>query len=135
MIKVSICVLKKKNKILISSRPKPKVFSGFYEFPGGKLERKEFLLDALRREILEELNIHINLSKVFHLKSYTVKRGNQRISLNFFLCTCWKGLIRKRENQKIQWVTISQINDFKMLISNKKFVKFLESSFNYFSSM
>ena len=39
---VVACILKKKDKILISSRPEQKEFSGFYEFPGGKVKKKNF---------------------------------------------------------------------------------------------
>ena len=55
---------KKKKKILISSRPKQKEFSNFYEFPGGKVEKNELFLIALQRELLEELHIKIQLNKV-----------------------------------------------------------------------
>ena len=40
-INVVACVLKKNEKILIASRPKTKTFSGFFEFPGGKVNKNE----------------------------------------------------------------------------------------------
>ena len=44
--------------------------SGFFEFPGGKVEKSELLIEALSREVLEELNIKIDIKKVLFLKSY-----------------------------------------------------------------
>ena len=44
---VVACILVKKNKILISTRPYPKIFHGYYEFPGGKVSSGEFLLESL----------------------------------------------------------------------------------------
>ena len=40
---VVACILVKKNKILISTRPYPKIFHGYYEFPGGKVCLENFL--------------------------------------------------------------------------------------------
>ena len=63
-------VLKKKKRILISSRPIGKNFPGLYEFPGGKLNEEEFLIEGLSREIDEELGVKINFNKTYFLLSY-----------------------------------------------------------------
>ncbi len=47
------------NKLLICQRPKEKKQGGFWEFPGGKVELGEALESALKREIIEELNLPI----------------------------------------------------------------------------
>ena len=49
-INVVACVLKKKEKLLIASRPEMKTFPGFFEFPGGKVDKEECLIEALERE-------------------------------------------------------------------------------------
>ena len=43
---VSSCLLKKSNKVLITSRPKGKFLSGFWEIPGGKLFNNESFEDC-----------------------------------------------------------------------------------------
>ncbi|MBD23264.1 MAG: hypothetical protein CL572_06365 [Alphaproteobacteria bacterium] len=78
IITVVACILKKKKKILISSRPEQKEFSGFYEFPGGKVKKSEFFLTALKRELFEELSITIDLNKVIFLKNYCIKRDKKK---------------------------------------------------------
>ena len=42
IIKVVACILHRRNKVLISSRPPQKELAGFYEFPGGKVKENEF---------------------------------------------------------------------------------------------
>ena len=69
---VVACVINKGNKILISSRPAGKDFYGFFEFPGGKVKSGEYLMEALHREIFEELGINLKLNKILFLNNYRV---------------------------------------------------------------
>ena len=127
--KVVACVLKKKNFFLITSRPLKKTYSGFYEFPGGKVERNEFHLEALKRELLEELSIKININKLIFLKSYPVIRRKKKLIINFFLLASWNGIIKPLENQEIRWIKLENIRDYKILVSNKKIIDLLGSLF------
>ncbi len=125
--KIVACILKKKNKILISSRPFPKSFYGFYEFPGGKVKKGEYNLEALKREICEELSVKLDLNKLIFIKSYFVKRKNEVLILNFFFTSSWSGKIQPLEKQKIRWIDFNKINSHRMLSSNKLIIKFLKS--------
>ena len=46
-------------EFLLTSRPAGKVYEGYWEFPGGKLEAGETVEQALRRELQEEIGITI----------------------------------------------------------------------------
>ena len=113
---------------MITSRPLNKPFAGFYEFPGGKVKKNEFLIEALKRELKEELSIKININNLIFLYSYQVQRRREIINLIFFSLDTWYGKIEALENQKVKWIRLSEIKDFKMLSSNKKIINFL----NYF---
>ena len=52
-------LIKPSGQFLLTSRPAGKVYEGYWEFPGGKLEAGETVFDALKRELLEELGIVI----------------------------------------------------------------------------
>ena len=121
-IQVVACILKRKDKVLISSRPMGKEFSGYYEFPGGKVKAREFLLESLKREILEELGVIINLERVIFLKSYKIVQIKRKLNLNFFVCTDWSGKIKSKEGQNINWVLVDELNGYEFLKSNKKFI-------------
>ena len=111
---------------MIASRPSNKSFSGFYEFPGGKVKKNEFLTEALKRELFEELSVRINVNKLIFLFSYQVRRKRKIIYLNFFSTNCWHGKIQALEKQKIKWIKLSEINNFNMLSSNKKIIDLLK---------
>ena len=126
---------KKKKKILISSRPEQKKYSGFFEFPGGKVKKTEFLLTALKRELIEELSISIDLNKTIFLKNYRVKRGNFFFLLNFFVCDKWYGNIKPMEGQVFKWTTIDKLKNENMLKSNRKIIEYLNCNFNFSKSL
>ena len=67
---IDMSVLKTNGKILIASRPVTKKFSGFFEFPGGKVEKDECLLESLDREIYEELGIRLDFRKIYYLNNF-----------------------------------------------------------------
>ena len=126
---VVICILKKREQFLICSRPKGKEFAGWYEFPGGKVERNEYLIESLKRELLEELSIKLNTKNMIFLQSYEIKRQNKKILLNFFITNKWSGRIKNLENQRIEWVDLKKIRESKILKSNKKILNTLSLFF------
>ena len=123
---VVACILVKKNKILISSRPYPKILHGYFEFPGGKVLSGEFLIESLYRELKEELDLEINLKKLIFLTNYSIKI--RKINLYFFYCTSWGGEIRANEGQKFKWVKLSDLKKYNLLRSNQRLLKFIFSS-------
>ena len=124
-VNVVACVLKKNQKVLIASRPKMKMFSDFFEFPGGKVEKEECLMEALDREIFEELGITLNFNKIYFLNNYKILKHN--ISLHFFLCLKWYGKIESKEKQILKWIFPRELDNHNLLKSNSDFVSFLNN--------
>ena len=102
---VSICVLKKRDKILITKRPSQKLFGEFWEFPGGKLENIETFEEAIARELYEELGIKINIKnlKSLDILNHSYDKKNY-IMINLFCLNKWSGKIKNKDTKEFLWI-------------------------------
>ena len=113
-IVVSIALINNENEILLSKRPEKKHLSGFWEFPGGKVEEGETPEKALVREVKEELNIDIN-NKCFAPLSFSeFDYNNFQLLLLLYICRRWDGVPMSMENNKLEWVKPNMLRDYKM---------------------
>ena len=101
-IKVVAAIIKKDNLSLIVQRNKNKHLGLKWEFPGGKVESKETLEEALIREIKEELNITINVHQKIGEEKYKDSKIN--VILHYFLCSHQSGTIKLNEHENFAWV-------------------------------
>jgi 8-oxo-dGTP diphosphatase len=88
-------------QFLLTSRPEGKVYAGYWEFPGGKLEAGESVDEALRRELAEELGITIGA--VHPWKIEMVDYPHALVRLNFCKVYEWSGELQMREGQAFAW--------------------------------
>ena len=88
----------------MTSRPKGKVYEGYWEFPGGKLEVGETVEQALRRELEEELGICIGMAHPW--RTLEVTYPHARVNLNFCKVLDWLGELQMREEQAYAWQTL-----------------------------
>ncbi len=94
-------LLRPDGDFLLTSRPVGKVYAGYWEFPGGKLEPGESVADALRRELHEELGITVG--EVQAWRSELVDYPHALVRLNFCKVFDWNGALQMREGQQAQW--------------------------------
>jgi 8-oxo-dGTP diphosphatase len=88
-------------RFLLTSRPAGKVYAGYWEFPGGKFEPGETLVQALRRELQEELGITIGDAQPFQVE--LMDYPHARVRLHFCRVTQWTGSFEMREGQQMAW--------------------------------
>jgi 8-oxo-dGTP diphosphatase len=88
-------------RFLLTSRPAGKVYAGYWEFPGGKLEAGETVELALRRELDEELGIHIGPVEPWKIELMDYEHA--RVRLHFCKVFHWQGEFEMREGQTMAW--------------------------------
>lgn len=86
---------------LLTSRPPGKVYAGYWEFPGGKLEAGETVEEALRRELQEEIGVTIGL--VHPWRDALVDYPHALARLHFCKVFDWQGELQMREGQASRW--------------------------------
>ena len=107
---VAVGFIWKNNKILISKRHRDKLLGGLWELPGGKKNRTEKLEECLKRELLEELDIKVEISK----KIGKIKHSYSHFGINMtgFICNYKKGKAKALASEKIQWINLQEIPNF-----------------------
>jgi 8-oxo-dGTP diphosphatase len=87
---------------LLAQRPAGKLYAGYWEFPGGKVEPGEPLREAIARELHEELGIEVRRAHPWITRVFDYPHGTVR--LNFFRVVAWDGEPHPREAQEaIAW--------------------------------
>jgi 8-oxo-dGTP diphosphatase len=101
-IEVAAAVIERPDgSFLLAQRPAGKVYEGWWEFPGGKVEVGEPVADALARELHEELGIEVVGAYPWITRTFRYPHGNVR--LHFYRVTDWRGEPHSREDQALAW--------------------------------
>ncbi|MGA8786101.1 MAG: NUDIX domain-containing protein [Polaromonas sp.] len=105
VVEVAVGVLiQPDGRFLLTSRPPGKVYEGYWEFPGGKLEQGESVEQALRRELQEEIGITIGT--VHPWKIEMVDYPHALVRLNFCKVFEWTGELQMHEGQSFAWQSL-----------------------------
>jgi 8-oxo-dGTP diphosphatase len=92
------------DQFLLTSRPPGKVYEGYWEFPGGKLEAGETVAQALTRELYEELGLRIGDVQLW--LQQLVDYPHALVRLNFCKVRQWQGELEMREGQNFAWQSL-----------------------------
>lgn len=105
VVEVAVGVLiRPDGQFLLTSRPPGKVYEGYWEFPGGKLESGESVEQALRRELQEEIGI--TLAAAHPWKIEMVDYPHALVRLHFCKVFEWAGELQMHEGQSFAWQTL-----------------------------
>jgi mutator protein MutT len=103
-------LIRRDGRYLITRRNREAHLGGLWEFPGGKREPGESLVECLRRELREELGIEITAPTLFRVIRHDYPE--KRVELHFFLCSIETGLERPLGCADLRWMTPAEMARF-----------------------
>ncbi|HEX7812762.1 MAG TPA: Nudix family hydrolase [Burkholderiales bacterium] len=110
-------------RFLLAQRPEGKVYAGYWEFPGGKVEPGEPVAEALRRELDEELGVQVVRAYPWITRVYKYPHGTVR--LHFHRVVEWRGEPHPHEGQTLAWQRHGALDVSPMLPANAPILKAL----------
>lgn len=123
IVDVVAAIIRHEGKILITRRFDHVHLPGFWEFPGGKVEKNEPFHTALEREIREELGVTIQIAD--ELFSVEHQYPTKSVRLHFFNCTIPEGEPRPLEVADLRWVYPAELKQFQFPPADDKLILIL----------
>ncbi|HEU0186793.1 MAG TPA: Nudix family hydrolase [Gallionellaceae bacterium] len=125
IVEVAAAVLQRPDgTFLLAQRPADKIWAGYWEFPGGKVEAGETPYHALVRELREELGITVEKAYPWLMRVFTYPHATVR--LNFFRVTAWQGEPHPHEGQSFSWQTAHEVVVSPLLPANAPIIRALQ---------
>ena len=115
-METAVCVkgiIKKQNYVLIVKRSMADEFGhGEWEFPGGRVEISETPVDALVREIREEIGVEIKEAQLAYVSSFFLKPDLKCFAINYTISILSDELKLSAEHEKYLWVRVEQLDEY-----------------------
>jgi len=112
-----------RQKILIDRRLPEGELAGYWEFPGGKIEKGETAAECIKRELQEELAIEVEVGD--HLITVDFEYETLRVSLIVHHCTIISGEPQAIACSEIRWATVEQLDTYQLPAANYEIVQAL----------
>lgn len=111
---VVCAIIEHEGRCLIAQRPEGKRLAGFWEFPGGKIEKGESPVAALHRELAEELGCRVEITAAGPPVPHTYEWG--RILLFPFRCRLASGSAQPaaHEHSALSWQPVATLSQFSL---------------------
>lgn len=119
---VSAGVIEKDGLVLIGKRKRGKRFAGNWEFPGGTLEKGETPEQCLKRELLEELSIEVEVGELF-CSSIFAYTPEWTVKLLAYRVTLISGVFNLNDHDEIRWVKPADLVNYDFPEADKPIVE------------
>ena len=130
-VRVVAAVIKAKNEngepIIFATQRGYGEFKGGWEFPGGKIEAGETSQEALKREIMEELDTEIAVGELIETIEYDYPTFH--LSMDCFWCEIVKGDLVLKEHEAAKWLKKEQLDDVEWLPADVTIIKTIKTEF------
>lgn len=109
---VSTMIVVDQDKILIQRRSKECPGAGFWNFPGGSVEKDESIEQASIRELKEESNLDVAESDIVYLGNFS----NKYLLIHFFITDKFSDEVRlNKESDDYKWITLNELPEYKFV--------------------
>ena len=112
-------------RVLVTRRAPDAQQGGLWEFPGGKVEAGETLLEALARELREELGVLVETTEALIALEHDY--GDKRVRLDVHRVTRWSCEPRGLEGQPLAWQRPEQLRNWAFPAANRPILERLLS--------
>lgn len=123
-IEVVAGIVCRENKILATQRGYGEFKDG-WEFPGGKLEAGETKVDALKRELREELDMEVVVGDLLETVEYDYPQFH--LTMHCYLCQLVKEEFVLKEHEAARWLGKNQLDEVAWLPADEGIVEKLKS--------
>ena len=108
-------------RVLVTRRAPDAHQGGLWEFPGGKVEENETLLEALTRELQEELGVLVEATEALMVLDHDY--GDKQVRLDVHRVTRWSGEPRGLEGQPLAWQQPEELRDWAFPAANRSILE------------
>lgn len=122
----AVALMDSDGRVLLAERPEGKIFAGYWEFPGGKIETGETPEAALVRELDEELGVDTKDSCLAPLGFVSHPYDTHHMVLLLYVCRKWSGRPQPKEGGQLKWVAPARLRDFEMPPANKELISVIQ---------
>jgi 8-oxo-dGTP pyrophosphatase MutT (NUDIX family) len=120
-VRVTASVVRRGGSLLVCQRPLHKRHGGLWEFPGGKVEPNESDESAARRELAEELGVHVESAGQ---PEFSIADPHSPF-LIVFVPTTITGEPTCHEHADLAWLTPAELTKLPLAPSDRRYVEFL----------
>lgn len=104
-------IIQRRDEILFVQRAH-EPFKHYWDLPGGFLEAGEAPEEGLRREVREELQVEINILKMWKAYADTYRPEPTPLAVIYYICTLGQGSIHQQEEiADVKWFTLNNPPD------------------------
>ncbi|VEL98145.1 8-oxo-dGTPase [Alteromonas sp. 76-1] len=127
LVHVAVGVVLRGTQVFVSLRADNAHQGGKWEFPGGKVEANETVLDALRRELQEEIGILVQSSEPLLVIEHDY--GDKLVKLDVHSVSAFNGEPEGKENQQTRWVEVSALEASEFPAANVAIIDALQQKY------